>query len=112
MLTPGHFNNVFQKKPFRAASRQLTLLAVPNQLGHPRLGFAIAKKCVKKACGRNTIKRVIREQFRLEQHQLPAIDIIVLGRGGLDALEREEIRSQLAPLWKKLQRRFDTSPSA
>lgn len=72
-------------------------------MAHPRLGLVIAKKNIKLAVGRNRVKRLIRESFRSRQHQLPAIDAIVLARKGLDQLNNGDIDKILDKLWQKLQ---------
>ena len=59
LLTPEHFKRVFAE-PVRAASPQITLLACPNSLEHPRLGLAVPKKALKRAVWRNRVKRVVR----------------------------------------------------
>ncbi len=41
-----------------------------------RLGLIIAKRFARRAVTRNTIKRVIREQFRHRQHQLAPNDYV------------------------------------
>ncbi|MDO2950068.1 ribonuclease P protein component [Aeromonas simiae] len=104
LLTPDHFKRVFAE-PVRAASPQLTLLAVPNQLDHPRLGLAVPKKALKRAVWRNRLKRVVRESFRLKQHQLPAIDIVVIAKGGVREMTNEELFKLLEKLWRTLSRR-------
>lgn len=45
--------------------------------GPPRLGILISRKHAASAVQRNRIKRCIREAFRLEQHSLGAIDVLV-----------------------------------
>ena len=50
-----------------------------NTLGFPRLGLSVPKR-VGNAVIRNTIKRKCREAFRLSQHQLPNIDILLTVR--------------------------------
>jgi ribonuclease P protein component len=44
--------------------------------GSARLGLVIGKKCLKRAVGRNTVKRVLRERFRLMRAELPERDLI------------------------------------
>ncbi len=104
MLTPEHFKNVF-KNPVRAASPHITLLAKPNTLEHARLGLAIPKKHIKRAVGRNRIRRVVREGFRLQQHKLPAVDIVVIAKSGIADLSNEELNKVLNKLWQRITRR-------
>jgi len=110
LLTPTHFENVFNKA-IPAVSPQLTILARHNNYGHPRLGITISKKRVRKAHDRNRLKRVIRESYRLNQHSLPKADIVVVGKSGLGELTNAELFTLLSKLWKKLSRRCDQSPS-
>ncbi len=104
LLTPEHFKRVFAD-PVRAASPQLTLLAKPNGLPHARLGLTVPKKALKRAVWRNRIKRLVRESFRLKQHQLPAIDIIVIAKSGVGELSNADILTLLDKLWRTLSRR-------
>ncbi len=108
LLTPGDFKPVFAN-PVRAASPQLTLLALSNGLEHPRLGLTIAKKHVKKACQRNRIKRVVRNSFRLQQHALPPVDIVVIAKKGVDELDNAALQKLVNKLWRKLIRRCNES---
>lgn len=101
LLTPIDFNRVFNQS-IRAGSPYITFVARENTLGHPRLGFAIAKKQVKRAHERNRLKRVIREYFRLKQKSLPALDVIVLAKTAVIDLDNAEIRSTLDKLWQRL----------
>lgn len=104
LLTPDDFQPVF-KNAIPAVSPHLTLLARKNSLDHPRIGMAIPKKHIKRAVGRNRIRRIVREQFRLQQHQLPAIDIVVIAKAGIADLSNQEINTILDKLWRKLVQR-------
>jgi ribonuclease P protein component len=104
LLTPDDFQPVF-KNAVPAVSPHLTLLARKNNLDHPRIGMAIPKKHIKRAVGRNRIRRIVREQFRLQQHQLPAIDIVVIAKAGIADLSNQEINKILDKLWRKLVQR-------
>jgi ribonuclease P protein component len=99
------FKQVFSK-PIRVGTPHLTLLAVPNQLSHPRLGLAISKKSEKRAVGRNRIKRHVRESFRLNQTQMPGLDIVVISKTGVSELSNQELDKMLEKSWRRLQRRF------
>ena len=107
LLTPGQFQSVFSK-PLRFGSRHFTILITKNlstqtNLIHKnRLGLAIAKKRVKLAVQRNRIKRQIRESFRLNQYNLPDIDIVVMVKSGIDQLDNKEINQQLEKIWRKI----------
>ena len=101
MLTPEDFQPVF-KNAVPAVSPHITLLARKNNFEHPRLGMAIPKKHIKRAVGRNRIRRVVREQFRHQQHSLPAIDIVVIAKKGVADLSNEELNQVLDKLWRKL----------
>ncbi|WP_206485925.1 ribonuclease P protein component [Thalassotalea sp. G2M2-11] len=101
LLTPSQFQNVF-KKPIRFGSSHITILVTSNTDNNKRLGLAIAKKRVKLAVQRNRIKRQIRESFRLNQHQLPNIDLVVMVKSGTDTLENHQIRQQLEKIWRKI----------
>lgn len=110
LLSPTHFEYVFQKA-IPSVSPQITILARQNDLEHPRLGITVSKKRVRKAHDRNRIKRLVRESFRLNQHQLPKADIVVVGKSGLDKMSNEQITLLLGKLWKKLAHRCAQSQS-
>ncbi len=104
LLTPESFQNVFAQ-PVRASTPHLTLLATKNTLSHPRLGLAVPKKALKRAVWRNRVKRVVRESFRSHQHELPAIDIVVIAKGGLKQIDNAELFGLLDKLWRTIARR-------
>ena len=106
LLTPGQFQAVFSK-PIRFGSHHFTILIIPSKLSsdsdkNNRLGLAIAKKRVKLAVQRNRVKRIVRESFRLNQHKLPAIDMVVMVKSGIDQLDNQEINQQLEKIWRKI----------
>nr|WP_275975053.1 ribonuclease P protein component [Shewanella gaetbuli] len=106
MLTPAQFKSVFSN-PIKASSAEITLLAIPNSEQHPRIGLTVAKRHIKFANKRNRVKRVIRDSFRLHQHDLPALDIVVLVRGGVMEMDNAELKKLIEKLWRKLNRRYN-----
>lgn len=49
-----------------------------NDLSYPRLAIIVAKKKCPLSVGRNHFRRLVREHFRLNQHQLGGVDLVVL----------------------------------
>jgi ribonuclease P protein component len=98
---PGDYKKVFAK-PVKSVDNFFTLLAIKNDSEHPRLGLAIAKKIIRKAVTRNLIKRAIRESFRLQQHQLINIDIVVLARKDAVNASPAVFKKSLDKHWLKL----------
>lgn len=92
LLTPSEYRYVFQHARKRTA-RGFTVYTCPNSLGHPRLGIAISRKCAPGAVTRNRAKRIIREVFRLSKDSLGGVDIVFIGRQGLAAQSKEELRA-------------------
>jgi ribonuclease P protein component len=101
LLSPAQFKRVFSRA-CKVGGRYLTVLARANDIGHPRLGLAISRKHVKRAVGRNLIKRQIRESFRLHQAIIGGFDVVVLGKPGVDKLDRREIRALIDACWQEL----------
>ncbi|WP_266168663.1 ribonuclease P protein component [Dyella subtropica] len=73
-----------------------------NGLDHARLGLAISKRVSKRAVERNRIKRLLRESFRRVRHQLPPVDLMVMGREQAAGLPGPALLAEIDALWKKL----------
>lgn len=100
LLAPVQFKAVFEE-PFRASTPQMTLLARQNTAENPRLGLTVAKKHLKRAHERNRIKRIVRESFRLKQHELPNFDFVFVAKGGIGNLDNATIFETLEKLWAR-----------
>ena len=71
------FANVFEAK-CRHGLGPLLVYAKKNDLPHSRLGLTVSRK-VGNAGMRNRIKRLLREAYRLDQHELPSgLDLVVV----------------------------------
>lgn len=103
---PADYKKVFAD-PVKSTDRFFTLLAIRNNIEHPRLGLAIAKKNIRKAVARNLIKRAVRENFRLQQHQLINIDIVVLARRDAANASPTLLKKSLDKHWLKIINRCD-----
>lgn len=102
LLNAGDFRSVFNNAELKASNKYFLLLARRNAQSTARIGFVLSKKNVKLAVERNRIKRVSRDFFRLERQNMHPIDIVFLGRKGLDELDNKTIRQQLLSSIKKL----------
>ena len=99
---PEDFRRVFDSPAFKLSSAAFLLLAQQSKTSRSRLGIVVAKKQVKHAARRNRIKRLVREQFRLNQFR-PSLDLIVLARSLADDMDNSQVRNDLTRLWTKLQ---------
>ncbi len=98
---PAEFKRVFAK-PERSSDKYFTVLAIVNELDHPRLGLAIAKKNIRRAVDRNKIKRSARESFRLRQHDISNLDFVVMARREAAIANSKTLQASLDKHWLKL----------
>jgi ribonuclease P protein component len=73
-----------------------------NSVGLARLGLAVAAKPFGGSVPRNRLRRLIRESFRLRQHELPAVDLVVSARPRAKDAPVAELRASLDGLWDKV----------
>jgi ribonuclease P protein component len=71
------FNRVFKTASFRRVFGPLRVLVVTNRQPYARIGVVVGKRAVRRSVDRNRIKRVIRDTFRQQRFELPAVDIVV-----------------------------------
>ncbi|WP_269619004.1 ribonuclease P protein component [Zhongshania sp. BJYM1] len=110
LLNASEYQAVFDESRLKVSTAELLFLARKNDLNQARLGLVIAKKNVRLSVQRNRIKRIVRETFRLNQHKLLGIDIIVLARRGLGDIDNKQLHETCNQLWyqldKKAEKRF------
>ena len=64
--------------------------------------MAITKKRIPRAVARNTIKRIIREQFRHKHPQLPALDLVFILKKSTKALDNNQMRQEIDEILAKV----------
>ena len=89
-----------QGKTLRAPAFKIQILA--NNLKHPRLGITVSRHASKKAKVRNTIKRQVREDFRLRKHHLPSLDLVFIANTSTGMLSRKELSLESGRLFEMI----------
>lgn len=99
LLKKSEYDYVFAQAN-KLVTTEFVILHRSNAVGVARLGLAISKKKIARACQRNRVKRLLRENFRLRQ--LPAVDIIFLARNDVTTINNNVITANLGHAWEKL----------
>lgn len=105
LLKAADFDRVFARRRSQADST-LLVYGCENQAAVARLGLVVSRKCGN-AVARNRWKRCIREAFRLAQHELPELDLVVLPRAGAIP-ETAQVRTSLVELASRVARGLGT----
>jgi ribonuclease P protein component len=88
------------------ADAYFSLSVLANNESYPRLGLAIATRTLGTAVARNRIKRLTRESFRLNQHELPPVDVTVSARDAARLADLKDLRLSLEKHWKNITQRW------
>lgn len=97
----AQFDRVFKHRK-RLYGRCFLVYHYPNQQAHARLGIIASKRNVRFAVHRNRIRRLIKEQFRLQQSALPPIDAVFVVKKGSGELTNTELTQCVLTLLNKL----------
>lgn len=104
----AEFDRVYAGK-IRAADDRLLIFALRNELGHSRVGLSVSRKHGG-SVRRQRIKRLLREAYRLAQHELPrGLDLILIPRPGSGGT-MESYQESLRRLVRKLDRKLPANP--
>ena len=103
LSTPAEFDAVFGA---RCASHGefARMMARGSQHRLPRLGITVSRKVCKTAVGRNYMKRVSRELFRMHAEQFQGLDVVVLVRRRFDAAQFHDFRAEFEKHVQRVQK--------
>ena len=104
LLSPTQFDAVYALRR-RVVDDCFSINVARNEAGFARLGLSIGAKAVGDAVARNRVKRQVRESFRREASQLPALDLVVGARNGARTAHNARLRESLAALWTEIRKR-------
>jgi len=88
----------------RVSAPHFVVLGKPNNLVFPRLGIMVAKKTARLSVSRNYIKRIVREQFRVQQGGLPSLDMVVRVTKSFNRQEFAAIVQELSAIFVKIRK--------
>jgi ribonuclease P protein component len=80
----------------------LVVRSCANCQGAARLGTAISKRSLRRAVDRNRVKRVIRDSFRRQAAQLPAMDVVISLSQRVRLDNEQQLRTALDKTWQRL----------
>jgi|HubBroStandDraft_4_1064222.scaffolds.fasta_scaffold1014393_1 ribonuclease P protein component len=111
MRRPAEFKRAYAAGK-RLGNEFFTVSAQANGLTSPRLGMSIAARILRRAVDRNRLRRLIRESFRLYQHSLPPLDIVIGVRAGVLSADNASLRSSVEKIWQKISSTCATSSAS
>ncbi len=97
--------DVVAKNGGRYHTRGWSVYLKANSLPNPRLGVVVAKRVYSNAVDRNRIKRLVRENFRL-QKALPCVDILIVAKFDVIKMSGAELNEALAKIWRHCLERY------
>lgn len=109
LLSAKEFERVFAART-SVSDSWFVLYGDANSVGHARLGLTVPRR-VGGAVERNRWKRLLREAFRLSQHELPAIDYVCVPRSN-SAPQLRQLMESFPALACRLERKLQSKRKA
>ncbi len=104
------FERIYARKQ-KASDSVMLVFADANGMTHPRIGMSISRRHGNSVV-RHRLRRLLREAFRLEQHQLPVgLDLILIPGREARTATQQMFRESLVRLSRKLASRIPHAPT-
>ncbi len=107
LIKTDEFSSVFNFRK-RITSLYLAIHYQPNQQQHARLGLVVGKKTAKLAVDRNYMRRVLRELFRIHQHEICHVDLVIRVQKKFEPVDYIQIKQQFDLLVNKMNQRISS----
>jgi len=110
IIKTDDFSSVFNFRK-RISGHYLAIHYQYNSLGTPRLGLIVGKKIAKRAVDRNYMKRVLRELFRVHQHDIAPLDLVVRVQRVYGPSDYPRLAGEFCELLRKLGKQLEKRKS-
>jgi len=104
LIKTDEFSSVFNFRK-RFSAKFLVVHYQPNTTFHPRLGLVVGKKIAKLAVDRNYMRRVLRELFRIQQHAINHVDLVIRVQKKFEKEDFVQIKQEFDALMTKINQR-------
>ena len=104
LIKTDEFSSVFNFRK-RISAKFLALHYQPNVIGYPRLGLVVGKKIAKFAVHRNYMRRILREFFRVQQHTINHVDLVIRVQKKFEKEDFIQIKQEFDALIAKINQR-------
>lgn len=105
LVKTDDFSSVFSFRK-RIIAHYLIVHYQPNTLHQARLGLVVGKRVAKSSVHRNYMRRVLREQFRLRQHEMPSVDLVVMVQKFFNKKVFAQVQQEFDTMLVKLKQRI------
>jgi ribonuclease P protein component len=104
LIKTDEFSSVFNFRK-RIFANFLAFHYQSNNSDFPRLGLVIGKKVAKHAVDRNYMRRVLREFFRIQQHAINPMDLVIRVQKKFEKKDFTQIKQEFETLIAKVNQR-------
>ena len=104
LIKTDEFSSVFNFRK-RISAKFLVVHYQPNTFKRARLGLVVGKRIAKLSVDRNYMRRVLREFFRIQQHAINHVDLVIRVQKKFEKEDFIQIKQEFDMLIAKLNQR-------